>query len=252
MNELFSLKGRHAVVTGGGQGIGKATVIAMMDAGAVVTILDRNKEVLDKTVAELSANGKVFGIVADLTDYEKLGEVFAKANELMGGLDILFNAAGVNKPAFSVDVTPKDWDFVMDVNTKAVFFCCQAAGKIMLEKGYGSIVNVNSTFGLVGFPERVSYCASKGAIGSVTQTLALEWAKQGIRVNAVAPGATWTEGRDALFSNPEIYNKLAANIPLGRVAKPAEIANAVVFLASDAASFVTGTTFLVDGGYCAR
>ncbi len=164
------------------------------------------------------------------------------ALKAMGRIDILANIAGVNVHKAAEEMTEKDWDFVLDVNLKALFFCCQAVGKVMLRQGSGRIINMSSSFGIVGFGGRTAYAASKAAVSNLTKTLALEWSAKGINVNAIAPGPVWTEARHDLFSNPEFYGNLIKKVPINRTAKPAEIVGPAIFLASEASSFVTGAT----------
>ena len=253
MENTFLLNGKTALITGSSQGIGKAIAIGMAEAGADIALVARNADKLSAVKEEVEALGrKCLSFKADISNIDEITDVFSKTEAAFGKLDILVNSAGTYNQKPAEDMTPADWDEVLDLNAKSLFFCCQQAGKIMLRNGGGRIINIASTFGVVGFAGRIPYNASKAAVISITQTLALEWSKKGINVNSIAPGPVWTEGRDELFSNPDHYAKATAKLAIGRVAKPKELAGPAVFLASDAASFVTGTTLLVDGGYCAQ
>ena len=253
MKNPFSLEGRVALITGASQGIGKAIALGMAESGADIVLVARNMGKLQGVKSDIEAFGrKCLTISADVSKYDEIPGVFDKAVAFFGKLDILVNSAGTfnHKPA--VEMSDQDWDEVMDLNAKSLFFCCREAGKIMLKAGYGKIINIASTFGVVGFANRIPYNASKAAVINITQTLALEWSANGITVNAISPGPVWTEGRDELFSNEVFYKNLTAKLAVGRAAKPYELAGPAIFFASDASSFVTGSNLLVDGGYCAQ
>ncbi|HBB17303.1 MAG TPA: 2-deoxy-D-gluconate 3-dehydrogenase, partial [Syntrophus sp. (in: bacteria)] len=188
----------------------------------------------------------------DLADVGQIERMAQRTVDEMGRIDILANIAGVNVHKPAEEMTEQDWDFVQDINLKALFFCCQAVGKIMLQQGSGRIINMSSAFGMAGFGGRTAYASSKAAVSNLTKTLALEWSSKGVQVNALAPGPVWTEARHELFSNPEFYANLIKKVPINRTAKPAEIVGPAIFLASEASSFVTGETLLVDGGFCAQ
>jgi NAD(P)-dependent dehydrogenase (short-subunit alcohol dehydrogenase family) len=253
MNDLFTLKGKVAVVTGAAQGIGKEIAIGFSRYGAEVAGVDLNEEKLQevKKVIE-SQNARCLALKVDLASVEEIRRMTETVVREMGRIDILANIAGVNVHKPAEDMTEEDWDFVQDINLRSLFFCCQCVGKVMLKQGSGRIINMSSSFGVVGAAMRTAYASSKAGVTSLTKTLALEWSAKGINVNAIAPGPVWTPARDQLFSNPEFYNSLMTRLPIKRTAKPAEIVGPAVFLASEASSFMTGETLLVDGGWCAQ
>lgn len=253
MQDLFTLKGKVAIVTGAAQGIGKAIAIGYAGYGADVALVDINEEKLQKVKGEVEAQGRRgLTLKVDLASLDEINNMVETVVQQMGRIDILANIAGVNVHKPADEMTEQDWDFVQNINLKALFFCCQTVGRIMSKQGNGRIINMSSTFGIVGFGGRTAYASSKAGVSSLTKTLALEWAEKGINVNAIAPGPVWTEARDELFSNPEFHEHLLTKLAIKRTAKPAEIAGTAIYLASEASDYVTGETILVDGGYCAQ
>jgi len=253
MKEMFSLEGKVALVTGAAQGIGKEMALGFARSGADLCLVDLNLEKLETVKKEIEDLGKkCLALKVNLNSVEEIEKMAADAYAKFGKIDILANIAGVNVHKAAEEMTEEDWDFVLDVNLKALFFCCKAVGKYMLEKGSGRIINMSSSFGIVGFWGRTAYASSKAAVSNLTKTLAIEWSGKGINVNAIAPGPVWTEARDHLFSDKEFYNKLMEKLPINRVAKPIDIVGPAIFLASPASDFVTGETLLVDGGWCAH
>lgn len=253
MSDLFSLKGKVAMVTGAAQGIGRELALGFAQYGADIVAVDLNEERLRSLKNEIEAQHRHCLILkVDLGQTAQIEQMVEKAVKELGKIDILANIAGVNVHKAAEEMTEKDWDFVQDINLKALFFCCQAVGKVMLRQGSGKIINMSSSFGIVGFGGRTAYASSKAAVANLTKTLALEWSSKGIHVNAIAPGPVWTEARHELFSNPEFYARLVQKVPMNRTAKPAEMVGPAIFLASEASSFVTGETLLVDGGFCAQ
>jgi NAD(P)-dependent dehydrogenase (short-subunit alcohol dehydrogenase family) len=228
--DLFSLAGKTAVVTGGASGIGAATVQLFQQCGAEVTVLD-------------IANG------CDVTDEQAVTRQFAK----LGSFDILVNSAGRAVRKSATELSGEEWDQVLDLNLKATFFCSRAAVPCMKKRGGGSIVNLASIMGFSGgiFPN-ASYQASKGGIVNLTRALALEWASDNIRVNAVAPTFVRTQLTVPIFSNPDVLKAVMRHTPLNRLPEPAEIAAAIAYLCSPAAHCITGITLPVDSGYLAR
>jgi NAD(P)-dependent dehydrogenase (short-subunit alcohol dehydrogenase family) len=246
----FDLTGRTALVTGGNQGLGKAFAIGLAQAGAKVAFSGRNAERNDKVVAEAKADGHdLHAITADITRQADVDRMTAEAIEALGHLDILVNNAGTCYHAESWDVTEQQWDDVFDLNVKALWACSLAAGKHMRERKSGSIVNIGSMSGMiVNRPQwQPAYNASKAAVHHLTKSLAAEWGPLGIRVNALAPGYCKTDM--APVDRPEFKQHWIDDAPLLRYAMPEEIAPSVVFLASDAASFITGSVLVADGGY---
>jgi NAD(P)-dependent dehydrogenase (short-subunit alcohol dehydrogenase family) len=253
MQDLFTLEGKVAIVTGAGQGIGREIAIGFARYGADIVAVDLNEETLKEAKKEIEAeNRRCLALPINLTKLDQINRMTETAVKEMGKIDILANIAGVTIHKPSVDMTEQDWDFVHSINLKALFFCCQSVGKVMLQQGSGRIINMSSTFSQVGRAGRVAYSTSKAGVSNLTKTLALEWSAKGVNINAIAPGPTWTPGRDQFFSNKEFYDGLIAKLPIGRTAKPSDIVGPAIFLASEAASYVTGETLLVDGGWCAQ
>lgn len=253
MSDLFSLRDKVALVTGAAQGIGREIAAGFAKYGADIVAVDLNEEKLQSVKSEIEAEQRRCLILkVDLGQIAQIEQMVERSVKEMGRIDILANIAGVNVHKAAEEMTEKDWDFVLDINLKSLFFCCQAVGKIMLKQAGGKIINMSSSFGMVGFGGRTAYASSKAAVSNLTKTLALEWAGRGVYVNAIAPGPVWTEARHELFSNPEFYANLVKKVPINRTAKPAEIVGPAIFLASEASSFVTGETLVVDGGFCAQ
>ena len=246
------LVGKKAIVTGGGRGIGRAIAEGFAAAGADVAVVGRTAELLEDTAEAVRALGQTAGAkAADLTDVGSIPNVFGELTDEIGGFDILVNSAGVQLTAPALDVSEQDWDATLDANLKALFFCCQAAGRRFVEAGAGKIINLASTFSAVGFPEFAAYCASKGGVMQLTKTLALEWAPHGVNVNAIAPTAVRTEMNAYLLDDPGFLEAFLPAVPAGRVGQPNDIAGSAVFLASAASDFVHGHLLYVDGGYTA-
>jgi NAD(P)-dependent dehydrogenase (short-subunit alcohol dehydrogenase family) len=248
----FDLTGRTALVTGGNQGLGKAFAIGLAEAGAQVAIAGRSAERNDQVVAEAAAVGhRVHAITADITSTADVDRMTAQAIEALGHLDILVNNAGTCFHGESWTVSDDEWDAVFDLNVKALWACSLSVGAHMRERGSGSIVNIGSISGLiVNRPQmQPAYNASKAAVHHLTKSLAAEWAPLGIRVNALAPGYVKTDM--APVDRPEFKRHWIDDTPQQRYAMPEEIAPSVVFLASDAASFITGSVLVADGGYTA-
>lgn len=251
-NNPFDLTGRTAIVTGGNQGLGRAFAFGLAAAGAHVAIAGRSAERNAKVVAEAAAEGYEFvAITADITKHSDIEAMTAEAIEKLGHLDILVNNAGTCYHNDSWDVTESEWDNVFDLNVKALWECSIAVGAHMRERGTGSIVNIGSMSGIiVNRPQmQPAYNASKAAVHHLTKSLAAEWGPLGIRVNAVAPGYCKTEM--APVDRPDLKRYWIDDAPMQRYAMPEEIAPSVVFLASDAASFITGSVLVADGGYTA-
>ncbi len=248
--QRFSLEGKVALVTGGGRGLGKGMAKALAEARADLVIVSRSLKELEETAREIEVFGrKVVPVAADVTKSEEIFKIINTVLEKFGHLEILVNAAGVNKRMASLEVTPELWDMIMDVNLKAVFFVSQAVAKIMIKQGGGSIINIASLLSAVGIPTLAPYAASKSGVVGLTRVLAAEWGPYGIRVNCIAPGYFPTKMTETLFSNSEWVSRLIKQVPLGRSGTPEDLAGAVVFLASDASCYITGQVLYVDGGY---
>lgn len=240
------LENKTAVVTGGTRGIGFAVVKTFLDNGAKVAVLGSRSESVEKALAKLSEYGdRVMGLYPDLCSPEEVGEAFKSVKSRFGSLDILVNNAGISSRSSLYEYSIEEFSKILDINVKAVFVCSQAAAKIMKGQGGGSIINTSSMVSKAGQPAGCGYPASKFAVNGLTVSLSRELAKDNIRVNAVAPGVTRTDMVAALPK--EMVDRISAGIPLGRVGEPEDVANAFLYLAGDAASYVTGTVINVDG-----
>jgi NAD(P)-dependent dehydrogenase (short-subunit alcohol dehydrogenase family) len=250
MYPTFDLKGKVAVVTGASMGIGYGLAKALANAGAIVVATARHMKELQSLVEEITREGgEALAISLDVTDVKDIEEVMKEVQHKFGSIDILVNNAGLGANQPAVLVTEEDWDLMMDVNLKGLFFCCQAAGKIMLQQGCGKIVNISSQASVVGIKEHAVYCASKGGVNQLTRVLALEWSSKGVNVNAVAPTFTYTPGTAERLDDPSYLKGVVDRIPIGRVAEIKDVAGAVIYLAGD---MVTGTVLLIDGGWTAQ
>jgi NAD(P)-dependent dehydrogenase (short-subunit alcohol dehydrogenase family) len=251
----FRLDDRVAIVTGSGRGMGRTFSIALARAGAdvVITELPGRENDAEETAAEVRATGRrALVTTLDVTQTASIKAMVARVIDEWNHIDILVNNAGINIRQFAVDVTEDAWERIVSVNQKGVFFCSQAVGRHMIERGQGGkIVNVASQMGLVGDEQRAVYCATKAAVVNLTRVLALEWAPHAINVNAVAPTYVRTPLVEALIEDKAVHESILRRIPLGRMAEPEDVAGAVVFLASPASDFVTGHTLAVDGGWTA-
>ncbi len=249
----FDLTGKVAVVTGGARGIGFAIAEALACYGADIVLVDRLHDELGTARKAIEETGRrTLTVEADLTKVAEIQSMAEKAAATFAHLDILVNCAGINIPQMAVDVTEEAWDKVMDINLKGLFFCCQAVGKFMIAQKSGKIINMSSQTGTVAIPLRAAYCSSKGGVNMVTKLLALEWAPYNVMVNAVAPTFVETKFTEPMFKNEEFLRYTLDNILLGRLGKPADVAGAVLYLASSASDLVTGHVLAVDGGWTAR
>ena len=248
--ELLDLTGRVAIVTGGSRGIGEAIAMALSEFGAKVVLSSRKIEGLNAVKEKIEAQGgQAHCIPAHMGDLDSLQAVVDGTLEAFGTIDILINNAATN-PIFGpvTEAEEAAWDKIMDVNLKGIFFLTKSAGKVMLEKGKGAIVNISTEAAVRPAPFLGVYSISKAGVDMATKTFAQEWGSQGIRVNGIAPGLVQTKFSQALWANEGILQQALSRVPLGRMAQPTEIAGLAVFLVSDAASFITGQTVLVDGG----
>jgi NAD(P)-dependent dehydrogenase (short-subunit alcohol dehydrogenase family) len=249
--ELFSLKGRKALVTGAGRGIGRVLAISLAQAGCDVVILEQNLSDADNVVKEIKKlGGKAWVVKVDVTKKEEVEKAFSEAGKLMGGLDICINNAGVCIHEAAEETPEEHYDFVVDTDMKGVFLCCQSAHRLMAPRNKGSIINIASMSGSVAnYPQKQThYNAAKAGVILITKCLAVEWANQGIRVNCISPGYTRTEMTVKLSDAAEIA-QWESMVPLRRMADPQELAGAAIYLASDASSYTTGSDIIVDGGY---
>ena len=250
--DLFDLSERVAVVTGGGTGLGKGIAAGLAQAGARVIVAGRRQEVVEQTASDIrSAGGRAEGIALDVTRIKELPAFFESVTKRHGRLDILVNSAGTNRRASCLEYTEKDWDTVMDLNLKSLFFACQAAARIMKEQGAGKIINVASLATAITSLNQSAYAPSKAGVKQVTMLLALELAPYRINVNAIGPGWFRTPLNDDLFQNEGWARGVQSLIPWGRTGTPEELAGTAVFLASRASDYLTGQVIYVDGGMLA-
>ena len=252
--EKFRLDGKVAVVTGSSKGLGRGFAKELARVGADVVITSRNPDSLEAVQREIQdeIGRRCLPVELDVREIESIHSMVDEVDTVFGRIDILVNNAGINIPRPVMEVTEEEWDAVLDTNLKGVFFCSQAVGRLMLREDGGSIVNIASTMGLVAMPDRAAYCSSKGGVVLLTKVLALAWATEGIRVNAIAPTFVATPMTKANLENPEFWETVMDRIPMRRVGEVDEVAQALVFLAAPASSFVTGTVLSVDGGYLAH
>jgi NAD(P)-dependent dehydrogenase (short-subunit alcohol dehydrogenase family) len=252
---LFDLSQKVAIVTGSGRGLGKAMAIGLATFGAKVVVCDRDRETTDETVKAIeSTGGAAAATFVDITSRQSCQDLIQFTVQQFGKIDVLVNNAGIDiiKPA--IELTESEWDQILDVDLKGHFTCSQLAALQMMQQGTGgSIINISSLASTVGMRGLVAYCAAKGGINQLTRVMALEWAAQNIRVNAIAPGylENIMQGASAEHDNPEKQQQIITFTPMARRGRLEEFVGPVVFLASDASSYVTGAVLAVDGGYTA-
>ena len=246
------LEGKVCVITGAGGGMGEEAAHVFTDEGAKVVVADIDKEAAARVAESI---GQRLAVQVDVSDESSVVAMYRAASEEFGGIDVLYNNAGIS-PADDDSILATDlaaWERVQAVNTRGVYLCCKHGIPYLLERGGGSVINVASFVALVGAAtSQISYTASKGAVLSLSRELAVQFARQGVRVNALCPGPVETPLLLRIFGDdPAAYERRRVHLPMGRLAKPREIVNAALFLASDESSYVTGSTFLVDGGLTA-
>jgi len=251
-SNLFDLSGRVAVVTGGGTGLGNGMAAGLAQAGALVILASRRQSIVDQAAERIRAvGGKAVGTTLDVTRTKELPAFFETVAKQHGGLDILVNNAGTNRRVSALEFSEQDWDTVMDLNLKAVFFCSQAAARIMKDRGGGKIINTASLASTYTSVNQAAYAPSKGGIKQLTQQLALELAPFRINVNAIGPGWYRTPLNDDLFRDEGWARAVTAMIPWGRSGTPDDLMGTTIFLASRASDYVTGQIIYVDGGMLA-
>jgi NAD(P)-dependent dehydrogenase (short-subunit alcohol dehydrogenase family) len=252
--DTFRLDGKLALVTGGARGLGVTMARALAEAGANVALAGRSRETCqeaaDGIVAATGRRARAFD--ADVTRVADVERLASDIESTLGPVDILVNNAGINIRGALRDLTEADWDAVIDTNLKGPFLCSREFGPRMVTRGWGRVINLGSILSVVALPGRAPYASSKAGVLNLTRVLALEWAGTGVTANAICPGPFGTEMNRSLLDDPVKYQAFVAQIPMGRWGEPHELAGAVVFLASDASSFMTGSALFVDGGWTAR
>jgi NAD(P)-dependent dehydrogenase (short-subunit alcohol dehydrogenase family) len=251
---LFRVDGRRALITGGSKGLGLTIATALAEAGADVAIASRTLSEC-QTAAEGIADStgqRAFALSADVSVSSDVGRLKEAVETAIGPIDILVNNAGVNIRGAADELSEADWDAVISINLKAPFLCSRAFGPDMCRRGWGRIINLGSIMSVVALAGRAPYASSKAGVLNLTRALALEWATRGVTVNAICPGPFATDMNKQLLNDPDTYKAFVSKIPMGRWGELHEVAGAAVFLASDAASYVTGTSLFVDGGWTAQ
>lgn len=244
--------GKIALVTGAARGIGRACALALAEAGADIALGLKNVKADNGLVKEIESMGrKALPMQMDVSKMEEIHSAVEEAVRYFGRIDILINNAGVAPGNYIENVTESDFDYTLDVNLKGTFFTSQAVGKCMISQRFGRIINLSSQAGFIALPTESVYCMTKAGISHLTKCLAVEWAQHNITVNAVAPTFIYTPGTDDYLADKKAKEMVLSKIALGRIGEPREVSNAVLFLASQAASLITGTTLMVDGGWTA-
>jgi len=250
IQSIFGITDKVAVVTGASKGIGRDISLLLADAGADLAIIARNEKELNELSKEIEAKGRrVLALPVDLLDVSSIPEVVQKIVDEFGRIDILVNNAGTNIPKSAFETTELDWDTVMNLNLKSLFFITKEVGRHMRDQKSGKVIHITSQMALVGYYDRVAYCSSKGGVTQLMKAIAIEWAPYQINVNAIAPTFIETPMTKKMFEKEEFRNEVLSRIPLGRLAKPDDLYGAVLYLASGASDMVTGHTLVVDGGW---
>ncbi len=251
-SSLFSLDNKTAVVIGGTSGLGRTLALGLADAGADVVVTGRREKLIDTTASEIEAKGrKTLRIVSDVKDKNSLVHLRDAVLSTFGKVDILVNAAGITRKVPTLEMAEKDWMDIIDTNLNGTLRGCQVFGESMLKRGYGRVINIASLASHVSLYQVAAYSASKAAVASLTKSLAVEWSKHGVLVNAIVPGVFRTDLNAALLDGTERGKEFLMRTPMGRFGKTEELVGAAVFLASDACSFVAGELIAVDGGLLA-
>jgi len=250
LNEKFDIRGKNIIITGSSKGIGAGVAEIMADMGANLFLVARSGDLLDNLCEKIrSSGGNARSYTADLRNVPDIRRCIEKISDDTGKIDVLFNNAGMGNPIQAFDISEEDWDEMMDLNLKGMFFFSQAVAKKMAGTGGGKIINMSSQASIVAIDGETIYCSSKAAINQMTKNLAFEWAAKKITVNAIGPTFVYTPGTAARLNDTVFYNGVVKNIPLGRVANIEDIAGAVAFFSSSASDMITGTFLLIDGGW---
>ncbi|MBR0597853.1 SDR family oxidoreductase [Sinanaerobacter chloroacetimidivorans] len=252
MMELFNIRGKKAIVTGGSRGLGKGMAQGLHDAGVELVLMGTNETVITTAKEMDSSEARTYGVIADFKEEEDVRKAFYEALEFLGDIDILVNNAGMQIRHPSVEFPLRDWELVLAVNLTSVFLLSQLAGKIMLEKNSGKIINIASLLSFSGGYTVPAYAASKGGIAQLTKALSNEWAAGGINVNAIAPGYMDTDNTAEIKQDPKRYAQILERIPAGRWGSPDDLIGALIFLSSQASDYVNGSILSVDGGWMGR
>ena len=249
--DLFRLDGRRAVVTGGAKGLGEVMATALAQAGADVAIVSRTLDDCQATAQAIahSTGRRAIAVAADVTRQDDVERMAAEVEQALGPIDILINSAGVNVRGAAHELAESDWDLVVAVNLKAPFLCSRRFGPRMCERGWGRVINMGSILSVIAMPGRAAYASAKAGVVNLTRVLALEWANSGVTVNAICPGPFATEINRPILNDPAKYKAFVEKLPVGRWGDLHEIAGPALFLASNAASYITGSTLFVDGGW---
>ena len=248
--EIFDLTGKVAMVTGSTRGLGEVAAVALAKAGADVAVCGRSTPDLSRVTAEIEKLGRAAkGFHIDVTDSGKVGDAVEQILDFFNRVDILVNNAGVNFRVPVLEYPEEEWDRVINTNLKGYFLVTRAVAPQMIENGYGKVINMSSILGTVGLPHQVAYASSKGGVDQMTKVMALEWAKLGVRVNAIGPTYFETELVTQIREDPERFNFINDRTPMGRWGYLPELEGTIIFLASTASDFITGQTIYVDGGW---
>ena len=246
----FDLAGKIVFITGASRGIGRASALACAGSGADMIVGVRKPGDGKALVAEIEALGRrALAVRMDLADLASVRKAVAKGQKHFGRIDVLVNNVGIGPGNLAEDVTEEDFDYTVNINLKGTFFTTQAVAKLMIAQQSGRVINISSQAGSVTLRGEAIYCMSKAAINHLTRCLAAEWARHGIAVNSIAPTFIWTDGTRPSLDQPDFHEKVLNHIPLGRIGDPIDVAGTVVFLASPAASLITGANIMVDGGW---
>jgi NAD(P)-dependent dehydrogenase (short-subunit alcohol dehydrogenase family) len=252
--DRFRLDGKVALITGGGQGLGKTMATALAQVGADVALAGRTLSLCDETAADITktTGRRCIGVQADVTVAADVERMVAQVEAAFGRIDILINNAGNNIRGTVEQLSEQDWDSVLDTNLKGTFLCSRLVGPKMVSRGWGRVINLGSILSVIALPGRAPYASAKAGVLNLSRVLALEWAGKGVTVNAICPGPFGTEMNRSLLDDPVKYQEFVKQIPMGRWGELEELEGAVVFLASDASSFMTGSALFIDGGWTAR